>query len=99
MAFTHRASNKAYASIFETPTLLNLVLNKSGEGNHIHIISSYPLHFIKTNTYIYLHKYPNVCTQSPLKVEDKVYIGVPMGYGTIASNGAAHGFKIPKPKH
>ena len=72
MAFTHRASNKAYASIFETPTLLNLVLNKSGEGNHIHIISSYPLHFIKTNAYIYLHRDPNVCTQSPLKAIDKV---------------------------
>ena len=37
-------------------------------------------------------------TQSPLKTKNKVYTGVLMGYGTIASNGVAHGLKAPKPK-
>ena len=37
--------------------------------------------------------YQSLFTQSPLKAEDEVYAGVAMGYGTIMSNGAAHGYK------
>ena len=37
-------------------------------------------------------------TRFPLKTENETYTGVPMGYGTIASNGTAHGLKAPKPK-
>ena len=38
-------------------------------------------------------------TQLPLKVENEVYTSMPMGYGTIASNGAAHGYKSQNKKY
>ena len=37
-------------------------------------------------------------TESPLKTKNEAYTGVLMGYGTIASNGVAHGLKAPNPK-
>ena len=50
-------------------------------------------HFIKTIHISILHRDPKSGTQSPIKAENEVYTGVPMGYGTIASNGASHGKK------
>ena len=72
---------------------------KNAKGNHIQNLSSQTLPFYKNRTYILLHRDPKSGTQSPLKDKNKVYTGMPMGYGTIASNGADHGYKIPKPKH
>ena len=77
---------------------LNIALNKNAEGNRIHNLSRQPLPFYKNHTYILLHRYPNSGTQSPLKADNEVYKGVPMGYGTIVSNGAAHGYKAQNPK-
>ena len=34
-----------------------------------------------------------VYPHSPFKVQNEFHIGMPMGYGTIASNGATHGSK------
>ena len=55
-------------------------------------------HYIKT---IHISNYINIlilAPQSPLKAKNRVYIGMPMGYGTIASNGVAHGYKSQNQK-
>ena len=48
-------------------------------------------HIYRNNTYIYYIEITKSDTQQPLKTEFEAYTGMPMGYGTIASNGIAHG--------
>ena len=48
-------------------------------------------HTYRNNTYIYYIEITKSDTEFPLKTKFEAYTGMPMGYGTIASNGATHG--------
>ena len=56
-------------------------------------------HYILSKPYISLHSDPKCLYTVTIEGQEQGLHRVPMRYGTIACNGVAHGYKIPKQKH